>query len=383
MLKKWVRYGSSRALHAKNNKRILPDGPNFHSFLQSPSTESNEWMDDLQPVTTDRVLQDRYARHHSYLRISLTERCNLRCTYCMPAQGVSLTASDKLLTLPEMVTLVTSFAQAGVTKLRLTGGEPLIRADIINIVSALSSISGISQVGITTNGITLEKKALALKNAGLTHVNVSLDTLHEVKFQKITRRKGLHRVLSAIHYASTLGFAKVKVNCVIQRGLNDMEIVDFVRLSQNFPLDVRFIEWMPFDKNAWNDTAFMSYTDMLLSIKEAYSKVIRLPDLPNDTSKAYTLPQAAGQFGFITSMSEHFCGSCNRLRITADGNLKVCLFGNTEVSLRDAIRGGISPTQLHAVIHAAVQRKHFALGGHKDMYELASSKNRPMILIGG
>lgn len=341
--------------------------------------------DDRQERMTDRspTLVDRFGREHTYLRISLTERCNLRCRYCMPEEGVALQAHDQLLSTPEIVRLATLFAAAGVTRIRLTGGEPLLRRDLVDLVAQLRAIDGITSVGVTTNGIVLQRKLAALRAAGVDRLNISLDTLRADKFADITRRQGLHRVIDAIAEAQALGFAPLKLNCVVMRHFNLDELVDFVAFTERNAVDVRFIEWMPFDSNKWSDETFVPFREMLETIRAAFPSVAKLTDAPNDTSKAFHVPGFAGQFGFITSMSEHFCGSCNRLRLTADGNLKVCLFGNAEVSLRDALRHGVPDADITDIIDVAVKRKQFALGGHGDMYGISKAKNRPMILIGG
>ncbi|KAJ1929817.1 hypothetical protein IWQ60_000846 [Tieghemiomyces parasiticus] len=305
------------------------------------------------------VLTDTFQRQHTYLRISLTERCNLRCTYCMPEEGVHLTPAANLLTTPEIVYLARLFVQQGVTKIRLTGGEPTIRKDFVELV-------GLRSISVTTNGIALKRKLPELVANGLDGINFSLDTLDPLQFQLITRRKGMERVLECIDQALAYPGVNVKINCVVIRGVNDQEVPAFVEFTRNKPINIRFIEYMPFD----------------------------------------------GQFGFITSMTDHFCGTCNRLRITADGNLKVCLFGNAEVSLRDYLRehtagelrtlaeAGSSPDRsrlaqllvsedgsigtgrdkLLQVIHQAVKNKKQR---HAGMLALAKSQNRPMILIGG
>jgi molybdenum cofactor biosynthesis enzyme MoaA len=313
----------------------------------------------------------------------------------------------------------------GVTKVRLTGGEPLLRSDLVDIVHYISSSSSTSSnamesIGITTNGITLSRKLPDLISAGLTHVNISLDTLmSEDKFLEITRRRGLQKVLQSIYstcnYLPQVG--RVKVNCVVMKGFNDMELRNFILLSKDLPLDVRFIEWMPFNDNGWTANRFFSYESMLQritsdTIKEGetyvdttthklqshpnythtnnhYIPPIHLERIadssPNDTTKWYSVPGHLGRVGFITSMSEHFCSTCNRIRLTADGKIKVCLFGNEEVSLRDALRGGFSRQDIELLIGAAVRKKKFALGGHGDMHNIQreAKNNRPMTLIGG
>ncbi|XP_011403040.2 PREDICTED: GTP 3',8-cyclase, mitochondrial-like [Amphimedon queenslandica] len=331
-------------------------------------------------LPVQEALTDKFGRSHTYLRISLTERCNLRCQYCMPEEGVELSPSSELLTASEIVRLASLFVSQGVNKIRLTGGEPLLRTDLLDIITQLSAISGLSTIGLTTNGLTLAKKVHLLKEAGLSSVNISLDTLIPQKFEFISRRRGHERVLNAIDSAIDSGINPVKVNCVVMRGVNDDELNDFVALTEEKPIDVRFIEYMPFDGNKWNTKRFLPYHEMLSSLQNYYPSLARHQDSENDTSKHYQVPGYKGRVGFITSMSEHFCGSCNRLRITADGNLKVCLFGASEVSLKNYIRSGASDEELLPVISAAVKRKH---PHHAGMLTLSKRKNRPMILIGG
>lgn len=327
-----------------------------------------------------KCLVDGIGRSHNYLRISLTERCNLRCQYCMPEEGVQLTPAKNLLTTAEVIRLATFFVSQGVTKVRFTGGEPLIRQDLVYITKSIASLSGVESVGLTTNGITLQRHAMKLKEAGLTSINVSLDTLIPEKFEFISRRKGFHKVLASIDACLELGFESVKVNCVVMKGMNEEEILDFVSLTQDKPMDVRFIEYMPFDGNKWNTKKFLPYQEMLSTIQDKWPDLKRHTDTLNDTAKHYVVPGFAGRVGFISSMSQNFCGTCNRLRLTADGNLKVCLFGQSEVSLRDCIRSGASDDDLLHVISSAVKRKH---PRHAGMINISKQKNRPMILIGG
>ncbi|KAI8805125.1 hypothetical protein BJ742DRAFT_681400 [Cladochytrium replicatum] len=304
-------------------------------------------------------LMDTFGRRHTYLRISLTERCNLRCTYCMPAEGVELSPASNILSASEILRLAKLFVREGVTKVRLTGGEPTVRKDLVDVVAGLNELRplGLQHIGMTTNGIVLKRKLWDLKRAGMDQLNISLDTLDKLKFPMITRRLGFENVIESIDAATALGFESVKVNVVIIRGLNHDEIVPFVNFSKDRNVYVRFIEYMPFDGNRWNQEKFMGYNEMLEEIKKVHSIVEKCSDSPNDTSKAYRVPGFRGQFGFITSMSEHFCGTCNRLRLMADGNLKVCLFGNGEVNLRECLRQGVSDAELLNIVGAAVKRK--------------------------
>ncbi|XP_051852852.1 molybdenum cofactor biosynthesis protein 1 isoform X1 [Antechinus flavipes] len=343
----------------------------------SPARRREFLRDHAAPFSA--FLTDTFGRRHNYLRISLTEKCNLRCQYCMPEEGVPLTPKADLLTTKEILILSQLFVKEGVNKIRLTGGEPLIRPDVLDIVAQLHQLDGLKSIAITTNGINLARLLPQLQRAGLNAINISLDTLVPAKFEFITRRKGFHKVMEGIHKAIELGFYPVKVNCVVMRGFNEDELLDFVALSEGLPLDVRFIEYMPFDGNKWNFKKMVSYKEMLDMIQQRWPELEKLPEEDCSTSKAFKIPGSQGQISFITSMSENFCGSCNRLRITADGNLKVCLFGNSEVSLRDHLRAGASEEELLSIIGAAVGRKKEQ---HAGMFNIAQMKNRPMILIG-
>lgn len=335
---------------------------------------------DYDATTSDeRVLSDGFGRFHTYLRISLVERCNLRCRYCMPEEDPEWTPDDQILTTAEVTRLARLFVDEGITKIRLTGGEPLLRSDIETIAEAIGPLPGLETLAITTNGLLLPKKFDRLQRAGLNLLNISLDTLQPDRFQEVTQRRGFDLVLQAIDEALDRGYAPLKINCVVMRGVNDDEVIDFVAWTRDKPLEVRFIEFMPFDGNRWDDTHLVPYQELIDQIHQHYP-LVRQQDGPNDTSKTYRVPGFQGTIGFITSMTDPFCEGCNRLRITADGHLKVCLFGRREVSLRDAMRDGASDDDLRDIISAAVGRKH---ARHAGMHHLAQMKNRPMITIGG
>lgn len=366
-------------------------------------------------------LTDNFQRHHDYLRISITEKCNLRCLYCMPEEGVPQSPPPNLLTTPEIFLLSSLFVSQGVTKIRLTGGEPTVRGDILPLMQRIGSLRscGLRELCITTNGISLHRKLDGMVDAGLTGVNLSLDTLDPLQFQIITRRKGLDVVMKSIEQIlerKRLGAGiKLKINCVVIRGMNDKEIIPFVELGRDKDLEIRFIEYMPFDGNKWTRVKMFGYMEMLEMIREKYPNIRKVQDHKNDTSKTYEIPGFVGKIGFITSMTHNFCGTCNRLRITSDGSLKVCLFGSAEVSLRDILRQSnngepidekayeaiaqmrecrqkkLSTTQafppmleneqeLLEIIGKAVKRKKEK---HAGMGQLESITNRPMILIGG
>ncbi|KAG2172391.1 hypothetical protein INT43_004933 [Umbelopsis isabellina] len=374
---------SAAAAAISHSARVSEHTSSPSEELRSDCFTPQEKIDEIDANRPfSNFLTDTFSRQHNYLRISITEKCNLRCTYCMPAEGVQLSASDKLLSTDEILRLARLFVSEGVTKIRLTGGEPTVRPDIIELVQGIGELKqhGLINLGMTSNGIALKRKLPKLVDAGMDSLNVSLDTLDKDMFEMITRRKGFERVLESVHQALDLGMPSVKINCVVIRGINDREVSNFVALTKDLPLTVRFIEYMPFDGNRWNVEKLVPYKEMIQDIESRFGKFEKETDDPNDTTKAYRLPGYAGKVGFITSMSDHFCGTCNRLRITTDGNLKVCLFGPAEVSLRDHMRQSTNDQELCEIIGMAVKKKKKQ---HAGMFELAAQKNRPMILIGG
>lgn len=385
----------------------------------APTVSRREKLRDARPFSD--FLTDTFNRQHDYLRISVTERCNLRCVYCMPEEGVPLSPPRELLTTPEIVLLSSVFVSQGVTKIRLTGGEPTVRRDIVPLMQQIGDLRrhGLRELCLTTNGLSLHRKLESMVEAGLTGVNLSLDTLDPWQFQIMTRRKGFDAVQRSIARILELNRAgagiRLKINCVVMRGVNDREILPFVEMTREKDIEIRFIEYMPFDGNKWSKGKMFSYEEMLEHIRERYPTLEKVRDHKNDTSKTWHIPGFAGRLGFITSMTHNFCGTCNRLRITSDGNLKVCLFGNAEVSLRDILRKvnngepideealatlkqlalarrqdlsnidvplTLAPNskELLEVIGAAVKRKK---AKHAGIGELEHMKNRPMILIGG
>lgn len=353
-----------------------------------------------QPRTSSPLL-DRFGRQHKYLRISLTEKCNLRCVYCMPNEGIPLMPKNDALTSSEIGRLARLFVKEGVDKIRLTGGEPTLRKDLMEIMEHLSELRkkipsdpiGLKQIGITTNGLLLTRLLPDMARLGLTHINVSLDTLDPFQFELMTRRPaaGLQKVLDGIDLALRMGVPSVKVNVVILKGVNDTrDVLQFVRWAKDKPITIRFIEYMPFDGNRWRMEKLVPYKDLVDRIEEEFGQLQKTSDDANDTTKHFQVKGHASTLGFITSMTEHFCGTCNRLRITADGKIKVCLFGQEEVSLRDEMRSNSGNDQnnehsLRAIIGAAVGRKHARHGGQNNLQSLAemAKQNRSMIRIGG
>ncbi|KAK0857399.1 hypothetical protein LTS02_010223 [Friedmanniomyces endolithicus] len=400
------------------------DSPATYIAPPPPRTPASSRVDTVRNAKPfSSFLTDTHAREHDYLRISLTERCNLRCLYCMPEEGIALSPPATQLTTPEIIYLCQLFVSQGVNKIRLTGGEPTVRKDILELMRRIGGLrsAGLKELALTTNGISLWRKLDAMVEAGLTGVNISLDTLDPFQFQLLTRRQGFDAVMKSINRVQEMNRlgagVKLKINCVVMRGLNDHQILPFVEMTREQDVEIRFIEYMPFGGNKWSENKMLPYDEMLVRIRERYPGIERLRDKRNDTSKTWQVPGFVGRVGFITSMTHNFCGTCNRLRITSDGNLKVCLHGETEVSLRDLLRKdhggepmddeafdavrqieldrrkGLSGSyngedegwmskerQLLETIGAAVKRKK---AKHAGMGQLENMKNRPMILIGG
>lgn len=329
------------------------------------------------------MLRDRFGRAHTTLRLSLTERCNLRCVYCMPEAGIPLRPRAAHLTTDELTRLGRVLAGAGVDKIRLTGGEPLARKDAVEVVRRLGCL-GLRSLAMTTNGLALADRLDALTEAGLTDLTVSLDTLRADRFLSITRRPGLDRVLHAIDRALEVGYGSdgrsLKINVVALRGVNEDEAADFAAWAARAPIEVRFIEVMPFDGNGWDRATLVPMAETRAAIESAFGPLDACADAPDSTAQTFRQPGWVGRVGFVASMTAPFCAGCSRLRITADGALKVCLFGASEVSLRDALRSGATDAEVVALVQAALDGKHAA---HAGMDALAQAENRPMISIGG
>ena len=329
------------------------------------------------------ILQDSHGRDHAYLRISLIERCNLRCSYCMPEEGVELSPKSHLMTYEEIYEIANTFVKHGVTKIRLTGGEPLIRKDIPIILEKLASLP--VELSITSNAVIIDKFIDVLKANGVNKINVSLDSLDSEKFKHITRRDQFKKVYNNILLLVKEGFT-VKINAVLMKDFNDNEIIDFINFTKDLPVSVRFIEFMPFDGNKWDMSKMVSYAEVMDYVNEAFTKdeVERIQDAPNDTSKNYKIKGYKGSFAIISSVTNPFCDSCNRLRLTANGQLKNCLFSSTEADLLTTLRSG---KPIEPVIKKAVEAKLKVRGGMDTIEKLQEPKlhsnNRSMITIGG
>lgn len=329
-------------------------------------------------------LRDTFGRTIDYLRISVTDRCNLRCAYCMPAEGVRWQPRDEILTNDEIIAVVSAAAALGVRSIRLTGGEPLVRPDLPQLIRAISSISGIADIGLTTNGLLLEKQAQALADAGLTRVNVSLDTLNPDTFRRLTRFGNFAQTWRGILAAECLGLTPIKLNTVVIRGVNDHELCDLAQLSAEHPWHVRFIELMPIgNTDEWGD-GFASAEERYVSVQEMRERLAPLglvaasAPAGNGPARTFRIPGARGTVGFISPMGDHFCESCNRLRLTADGRLRPCLIQTGEVAVREGLRRG---EPISGLIERAVLAKP---AGHELLQPtIAAAHNRIMCQIGG
>ncbi|MBC5837757.1 GTP 3',8-cyclase MoaA [Flavobacterium muglaense] len=328
-------------------------------------------------------MQDTHGRGHSYLRISITENCNLRCTYCMPAEGISLTPKAHLMTADEIVTIAQTFVNQGVNKIRLTGGEPLVRKDAKDIMLRLGKLG--VELTLTTNGILVHDFIDTFKEAGVHTLNLSIDSLQKEKFNQITRRNYFDKFNENLELLDANGF-QLKLNVVVMKGFNDNEIIDFIELTKNRNIQIRFIEFMPFDGNQWNKEKLVSYAEILSQVNDKYSveKVERLIDKPHDTAKNHKIASYKGRFSVISSVTNPFCSSCNRIRLTADGKLKNCLFSNSETDLLQTLRSGGA---IEPLIFQNIKSKHAMRGGMDDDAKFQNpklfSQNRSMIKIGG
>ncbi len=284
-------------------------------------------------------LLDRFGRKHTYLRISVTDRCNLRCLYCMPEEGVQFMDQDRLLTYPQIVEVAESAVKLGIRKFRITGGEPLVRQGLDELIAGLSVLPGVEDISLTTNGLLLKQQARKLKEAGLKRVNISLDTMDDVRFKFIARRGELNRVWEGIEAAAEAGLGPIKLNCVLLKGVNEDEIGRFLKLSMERPIHVRFIEYMPIghDDAGWRSR----YLPLSAVIEEAarlgFSLQREEGPQGSGPSENWRIAGGVGTFGLIHPVSDHFCQSCNRLRLTADGHLKPCLYWMDELSVKPAL----------------------------------------------
>ncbi|NCI47696.1 GTP 3',8-cyclase MoaA [Sediminibacterium soli] len=325
-------------------------------------------------------LTDQYNRSHDYLRISLTDNCNLRCFYCMPDENYLFSPSYKLMQTQEIRQLAGIFVELGVKKIRLTGGEPLVRKDAPAILEALSELP--VELTLTTNGTLVHRFINLMKDAGIGSVNISLDTLSPDKFLFITRRDEFRKVKNNIDLLLNRGFG-VKINVVVMKGLNDAEIPDFIAWTKDLPVQIRFIEFMPFTGNRWSSNKVVTWQEIMHTAGQSYA-FMPLTSMPNETAKTYRVNGYIGSFAVISTMSAPFCSSCNRMRLTADGKMKNCLFSKEETDLLAALRAG---EPIVPLIERSVWNKQKELGGQfsADLAHVSagSIQNRSMIAIGG
>ena len=324
-------------------------------------------------------LSDSFQRPINYLRISVTDRCDLRCIYCMPAEGVDLMAHSDILSYEEIYAVARAAAELGINKVRLTGGEPLVRAGLTELVKLLAGIDAIDDISMTTNATLLAQYAAELKEAGLHRVNISLDTLKPDRFQQITRCGNLEYALEGIKAAHAAGLNPVKINVVVMSGINDDELPDFAYKTINDGWHVRFIELMPLNSDEPVTSKLVSVNDMRQNIESMGKLEPCQVNVGNGPAKYYRLPGATGTIGFITPVTEHFCYQCNRLRLTADGKLRPCLLSEEEIDMRESLRRGASAAELKDLISEAIARKP---QGHK-LAEGNKRKGRPFSQVGG
>lgn len=334
-------------------------------------------------MSSNTVLTDDFGRKHNYLRISLLEKCNLRCTYCMPADGIALSPKASLMTADEIFSIASIFVENGVDKIRLTGGEPLLRKDFPEIISRLATLE--TALSITTNGILIDRHMDVLKQFKVKNINLSLDTLVSSKFHAVTLRNQFEKVIDNLHLLLNNDF-KVKVNVVLMKGFNENEIVDFIKLTQFLPVSIRFIEFMPFAGNEWDRSKMVSQNEILAELGKTFSaeEIQKLEDEKNFTARTYKIKGFQGDFGIISSITNPFCDGCNRIRLTANGTIKNCLFSNSETDLLTAFRNGESITNL---ISESIRNKKKVRAGMVTTEEmddpLLHFDNRSMIAIGG
>ena len=326
------------------------------------------------------MILDSFGRNHNYLRISLTDNCNLRCFYCMPEEEYEFTPASKLMQADEIEAISKIFVAQGVNKIRLTGGEPLVRKDAGKIILSLSKLP--VKLTLTTNGTRIHEFIALLKEANIQSLNISLDTLQSDRFMLLTRRDQFKLVYDNIQLLIRNNF-QVKVNVVVMKGMNDGEINDFIEWTKDTPIQIRFIEFMPFSGNRWTSNKVFTWQEILEVVQTKYP-IVRLEDEINDTAKKYTVPGHVGSFAVISTMTSPFCSGCNRMRLTADGKMKNCLFSKEETDLLTAFRGG---EDILPLIQKSIASKAKELGGQftADFEQVHAEEiqNRSMITIGG
>jgi GTP 3',8-cyclase len=327
-------------------------------------------------------LRDSWGREIKSVRVSVTDKCNFRCTYCMPAEGLEWLRRDEILTFEEIARLVGVLARLGVDEVRLTGGEPLVRRDLPVLVGLVAEIDGVQDLSLTTNGILLDRLARPLVAAGLQRINVSLDSLNHVRFAEITRRDALDAVLRGLEEAERYPeLTPIKVNCVAVKGFTETEVPALADLARRKPYVVRFIEFMPLDADeAWREDDVLTGAEIRALVEERYGRLVELPAKTSSTARRFRFADGVGELGFVNPVSEPFCSSCDRIRLTADGQLRTCLFSRREWDLKTPLRDGASDDELIRLIRFAVQHKELKHRINDPGFVRAS---RSMSQIGG
>jgi cyclic pyranopterin phosphate synthase len=328
------------------------------------------------------ALRDSWGREIKSVRVSVTDKCNFRCKYCMPAEGLTWLPRDEVLSFEEITRLASVLAAMGVNEVRLTGGEPLARRDVPDLVRMLAPIPGVDDLSLTTNGVLLDRLAEPLVEAGLRRVNVSLDSLNHVRFAEITRRDALERVLAGLEEAERHPELRpIKVNCVAIKGFTETEVPALAELARRKPYVVRFIEFMPLDADeAWREDEVLSGAEIRALIEEAHGPLVELPAKASSTARRFAFADGRGEIGFVNPVSEPFCSSCDRIRLTADGQLRTCLFSRREWDLKSPLRNGASDAELEALLRHAVAHKELKHKINEPGFVRAS---RSMSQIGG
>jgi GTP 3',8-cyclase len=327
-------------------------------------------------------LVDAWGREIKSVRISVTDKCNFRCTYCMPAEGLEWLGRDEILSFEEIARLVGVLARLGVDEVRLTGGEPLIRRDLPTLVGMLSALEGVRDLSLTTNGVLLDRFAGPLVDAGLQRLNVSLDSLNHVRFTEITRRDALDAVLRGLEEAERYPELRpIKVNCVAVKGFTETEVPALAELARRKPYVVRFIEFMPLDADeAWREDDVLTGAEIRAIIESEHGPLVELPAKASSTARRFRFADGVGELGFVNPVSEPFCSSCDRIRLTADGQLRTCLFSRREWDLKQPLRAGASDAELTRLLRFAVRHKELKHRINDPGFVRAS---RSMSQIGG
>jgi GTP 3',8-cyclase len=360
------------------------DGPSHSTLEASSSTPTNMRMDTWQPPASEPAtsgpLTDSFGRVADDLRISVTDRCNFRCTYCMPAEGVAWLPKHEILSFEELTRLLALFVRLGVRSIKVTGGEPLVRADLPTLVRMFREVGPTLDISLTTNGVLLDRLAAPLAAAGVDRATISCDSLMRHRFAEMTRRDALDRVFAGMRAAEDAGLIPIKINCVIIGGTNDDEVVEFARWSRSTGYEVRFIEYMPLDaQHAWERAKVVPSSSVLERIGEEFPLVEGIHGAEPATSFQFA-DGAPGRIGVIGSVTEPFCDTCNRLRITAEGQVRACLFALEEFDLRGPMRAGATDEELERIVRRTVWRKW---SGHRINHPDFVQPQRSMSMIGG